>query len=298
MKLTRRLLSATLATGMALALVACNKVPYTGRKQFNLVPDSIMRGVGKASYSSMLAELKVEKRGEDVEILEKVGRRISRVADEPKYDWEFTLADEDEVNAWCLPGGYITFYTGILPVLENEAGMAFVMGHEVAHATAHHSSERLSQQLTLIGGLGALEIYMSSQTGLDKDKRQMILAALGVGATVGVLLPYSRTHESEADVIGMMYMAEAGYPPKEGGRVWDRMASMSSNGTPVFLSTHPSNEQRKANLAEWEPQAQKKYQRNKVAYDSRATLWGKGDVEEPPVKRKEKTLGATRPDDQ
>jgi predicted Zn-dependent protease len=188
-----------LAGVVVLALVACQKVPITGRPQFNLVPDSIMRGIGKSSYQSVLGEERVKRSGEDVEVLERVGRRISKVANEPDYDWTYTMVEKDELNAWCMPGGYITFYTGILPVLKHEAGMAFVMGHEVGHATAHHGAERLSQQLALIGGLAGLELYMANATEMKPKERAIILAALGVGAEVGVLLPFSRTHESEAD---------------------------------------------------------------------------------------------------
>jgi predicted Zn-dependent protease len=279
-----------LSAAAAALFVACNKVPYTGRTQYNLVPDSIMRGVGKSSYTAMLSEEKLQKKGEDHDTLQKVGRRISKVADQPKYEWEFSLIDDDDtLNAWALPGGYIAFYTGILPVLENEAGMAFVMGHEVGHATARHGSERLSQQLTLLGGLAGLEIYMANATKLKPEERAIILGALGVGATVGAILPFSRMHESEADVIGMMYMAEAGYPPKEGQRLWDRMeAAAGPSALPAFLSTHPTNEKRKANLQEWLPQADKKYQRNKLSRDTRASLWGASDGGGKDAKKKKK----------
>jgi predicted Zn-dependent protease len=270
-------LSRTVALGAAAAAlaVACNKVPYTGRVQYNLVPDSIMLGVGKSSYTSMLGEVKVTKKGPDHDILQGVGERISKVADQPKYNWEYSLIDDDDtLNAWALPGGYIAFYSGILPVLENEAGMAFVMGHEVGHATARHGSERLSQSLTLLGGLAGLEIYMANATKLKPEQRAVVLGALGVGATVGAILPFSRMHESEADVIGMMYMAEAGYPPKEGQRLWDRMEAATGPSTlPAFLSTHPSNDKRKANLQEWLPQADKKFERNKLSKDTRKELW-------------------------
>ena len=268
----------SLYAGLAvLALVACQKVPYTGRPQFNLVPDSIMRGIGKSSYQSVLSQERVQRSGDEVQVLERVGRRISKAANEPDYDWSYTMVDKEEVNAWCMPGGYITFYTGILPVLKHEAGMAFVMGHEVGHAVAHHGAERLSQQLALIGGLAGLELYMANATEVKPKERAIILAALGVGAEVGVLLPFSRTHESEADVIGMMYMARAGYPPGESIDLWDRMERASPASMPAFLSTHPSNENRKQNLREWMPRAKKKFERN--ALDVQAvtrTLWTGG----------------------
>ena len=263
-----------LAMGLgALVTVACHKVAFTGRRQFNLIPQSLMVGVGQSSYTSMLQGVSVETRGDDHDTLQKVGRRISRSAREPDYAWEFSLIDSDEINAWCLPGGYIGFYTGILPVLKNEAGMAFVMGHEVAHATARHGSERMTQQMAMLGGMAGLELFMANSTNVDAEKRAIILGALGVGSQVGIMLPFSRTHESEADVIGMMYMAKAGYPPSESKDVWDRMAAQSPNSVPEFLSTHPSPEKRKANLQEWMPLARKKYERNKLAGDSLRTMW-------------------------
>ncbi len=273
MSTASRAVALTAAAGAL--VVACVKTPYTGRVQYNLIPDSIMRGVGKSSYTSMLSSEKLTKKGEDHTTMNKVGTKISKVADQPKYDWEFSLIDDDEtLNAWALPGGYIAFYTGILPVLDNEAGMAFVMGHEVGHAVAHHGSERMSQSLTMVGGLAGLEIFMANGTSLKPEERAIILGALGVGATVGAILPFSRMHEAEADVIGMMYMAEAGYPPKESVRVWDRMGEATGpSALPAFLGTHPTNEKRQANLNEWMPTATKKYERNKLSYDTRATLW-------------------------
>lgn len=260
--------------GVCAVAVACHKVPYTGRVQYNLIPDSIMRGVGKSSYSSTLSGSTLEKTGSDHDVLVKVGGKISKVANQPNYEWRYSLIDDDKtINAWCMPGGYIAFYTGVLPVLQNEAGMAFVMGHEVGHATAHHGAERMSQQLTMIGGLIGLEAYMATSTNLDVKQQAIILGALGVGTELAVMLPFSRTHESEADVLGLMYMADAGYPPQESIPLWDRMEQASPNSLPVFLSTHPSNAQRQANLKEWMPQANKKYVRNKLTYDTKQVLW-------------------------
>ncbi len=260
--------------GVAALVVACTKVPFTGRNQFNLIPDSIMNGIGASSYKSMLADSKTVKKGDDHQTLVKVGGKISKVAKKPEYDWEYNLLDSDEINAWCLPGGKIGIYTGILPVLQNEAGMAFVMGHEVGHATAHHGSERLSQSLALIGGLAGLEIYMANATQVKPKDRAIILGALGIGGTVGVLLPFSRMHESEADVVGMMYMASAGYPPAESLDIWTRMeAATGPSVIPAFLSTHPSNAKRTENLREWLPTAKKRFERNKLAYDTTSMLW-------------------------
>lgn len=270
----RRILAFTVGL-MAFGL-ACHKVPYTGRVQYNLIPDGVMRTLGKVTYAEMLSGKGIARGNENSEVLKRVGRRVSTVANQPKFDWQFSLIREDTVNAWCLPGGYIGFYTGILPILRHEAAMAFVMGHEVAHATAHHGAERVSQQLTLLGGLAGLNLYLAGRSKLDDQQRALVLGALGVGAEFGVMLPFSRAHESEADVIGMMYMAEAGYPPAESIPVWDRMKEASGPGLPGFLSTHPTSEKRKENLREWLPRAKKRYERNKLAEDTTRVLWGRG----------------------
>jgi predicted Zn-dependent protease len=258
----------------ALVVVACHKVPYTERQQYNVIPNAVMTSIGKSSYAEALQGAPVARRGEDAATLERVGQRIAKAANEPSYDWEYALVQDPTVNAWCMPGGKIAFYTGILPVVSNEAGMAFVMGHEVGHATAHHGAERLSQQLTVLGGLTGLELFLTDRTQLSASQRATVLAALGAGAEVGVLLPFSRTQESEADVIGLMYMAKAGYPPAQSIDVWDRMEALAPSDTPVFLSTHPTNAHRKENLREWLPEARKKYDRNKHPGDDPvAPLW-------------------------
>ncbi len=274
---------------VAATVTACFKVPYTGRKQFNVLPDGLMRGLGALTYSTMLAEVKVARKGENNRTLNQVGKRIARVANEKNYDWEFSLIrNNNTLNAWCLPGGKIGVYTGLLPVVKNEAGLAFVMGHEVGHATAHHGAERLSQKLAVLGGLGALWLYLDDQTALTKDQQQLVIAALGVGIEVGVALPFSRAHEREADVIGLMYMAKAGYPPEESVRVWNRMeAAKDGIGMPTFLSTHPSHEQRKANLQEWMPGAKKRYRRNALSEDTLAVQWKASDF--PPTKEPAKS---------
>lgn len=258
-----------------LILAACAKVPYTGRKQFNLVPDKLMNGLGKQSYTSMLSGVTVKKKGGESEVLSRVGRQISRVANKPDFDWQFAMIDDPALNAWCLPGGYIGFYTGILPVLDNEAGMAFVMGHEVGHATARHGAERLSQNLVVMGGLGGIGLILSGEEKMTDEQKGIVMGALGLGAQYGVMLPFSRAHETEADVIGTMYMASAGYPPGEGLKVWDRMAEQAGPQPPAFLSTHPAHARRQANIREWLPQARKRYQRNKIDRDTQASLWGR-----------------------
>jgi len=271
--MNRFLRATAIVVGLATLALACTRAPYTRRIQFNLVPNGIMNGIGKTAYASMLSESKIAHGSDNARTLTQVGQRIARVADQPKFQWEYSLIRDDTVNAWCLPGGKIGFYTGILPVLENEAGMAFVMGHEVGHATARHGAERMSQQLALLGGLVGLEVYLSNQSELTAAQRAAILGAIGLGAEVGVLLPFSRAHESEADIIGLMYMSNAGYPPEESIKMWDRMSALGGSSMPAFLSTHPSNAKRQENLREWMPKARKRYERNALDYDTLATLW-------------------------
>ena len=252
----------------------CSKTPVTNRTQYNLIPDGLIRPIGSSTYDEMLSGAAVEKGTRDSDRLRTVGKRIAKVANKRSYKWRFALIDDETINAWCLPGGKIAFYKGILPVLENEAGMAFVTGHEVGHAVAHHGAERLTQQLTVLGGLAALYLYIDDRDQMDEDKRSMLLAALGLGAEVGVLLPFSRRHEKEADIIGMMYMARAGYPPEESLEVWNRMRKISGRSLlPTFLSTHPSHRKRKDNLRSWMRNAQKRYRRNQRDEDSLRTIW-------------------------
>lgn len=261
------------------ALPACAKVPITGRRQFNLIPDALMRQLGAASYQSTLADAKISSGNENSQSIKQIGNAIAKAANQKDYDWEFKLIqDNDTINAWCMPGGKIAVYTGLLPVARNEAGLAFIMGHEVGHATAHHGAERLSQQLAVLGGMAGLYLYLENKTEMSKEKEAIIIAALGAGAQVGVLLPFSRLQEKEADVIGLMYMAKAGYPPEESIDLWKRMDRATPGvDMPAFISTHPSDEKRAENLKEWMPQAKKRYARNAVSRNTQTTLWTDAD---------------------
>ena len=263
----------------AVSAIGCSRAPITNRVQFNAIPDPLMSDLGSAAYTEMLAGENVEKSSQDAKTLKEVGKKISKIARKPNYRWRYALIDDDDtMNAWCLPGGKIAFYSGILPVLENEAGMGFVMGHEVGHAMAHHSAERITQQATVLGGMTALYLYLDKNSDIPSQSRDMLLAALGLGLEVGVLLPFSRKHEKEADVIGMMYMARAGYPPQEGIQVWSRMREQAGKSAlPSFLSTHPSHNKRKQNLREWLPSAKKRYERNKSDRDTLKQLWSPKD---------------------
>jgi predicted Zn-dependent protease len=250
-------------------------VPYTGRKQIILVPDAVMNMIGKSSYQGVLDESQTEKQGQDVTVLKKVGGHISKAAKEPDFAWRYAMIEDQQVNAWCLPGGYIGFYSGILPVLQNEAGMAFVMGHEVGHAIARHGSERMTENLAVMGGLLGLNAYLSGESKLTPEQRNILMGAIGLGVTYGVSMPFSRMQESEADVIGEMLMANAGYPPGQSIEIWDRMEKLSPSG-PSFLSDHPSNSSRQENLRDWLPRAKKRYERARLDYDTTEPIWGGG----------------------
>jgi len=255
------------ASAIAATLAGCSTVEGTGRKQLMLIPTSQELTLGEQAYQEVLSTAKVSKDRRSSEILTRVGRRIAEAADRPNFEWEFTLIDSPEVNAFCLPGGKIAVYTGILPVMENEAGMAVVLGHEVAHAVARHGAERMSQ------GVGVELAQQALSVGL-KDaspaSRAGVLRAFGIGADVGVLLPYSRTHELEADQMGLLYAAKAGYDPQEAVRFWQRMDSAGGGRPPEFFSTHPHSERRIEQLNEHMPAAA-------AAYQGAAERYGRGE---------------------
>jgi predicted Zn-dependent protease len=226
-------------------ITTCARAPETGRLQFIMVGDDTMNKLGADAYQEIQETEKISEDPRLNEIVKHVGSRIAAASDRTDYEWEFIVIDDSTmVNAFALPGGKVAVYTGILPIAQTEAGLAVVMGHEVAHATARHGAERVSQQL------GASLVLNAAQFGLrNNENRGIIMAGIGLGATVGVLLPYSRTHESEADKIGIRYMARAGYDPREAPRFWQRMnESAGGKRPPAFLSTHPTPEKRVAEL--------------------------------------------------
>ena len=239
---------------LVVLLAGCATVPVTGRKSFNLIPEGQAVAMGEDAYQQVLSESKLITSGRDYEMMIEVGNRIAAVADEP-YEWEFALIDDpNTVNAFCLPGGKVAVYTGILPVARNADGLAVVMGHEIAHAVARHGSERMTDQLALqVAGTG-LESLLG---GTSEGSRNLIMAAYGVGAQIGVLLPFGRSQESEADHIGLVYMARAGYDPQEAPLFWERMNAQSGGGSPPeFLSTHPNPENRVRQLRGWMAEAE------------------------------------------
>lgn len=224
---------------LAALLVTCTTTPVTGRRGLALVPEGQMTEMGVQAYTEMKQETPVVNDADVKAMVERVGRRIA-VASGADYQWEFTVFKDDKtVNAFCLPGGKIGVYTGILPVAKTEAGLAAILGHEVAHATAQHSRERVSQQLLSNAGLIAAGVGLA-----DNANRGLIMAGLGLGTQVGIMLPFSRKHENEADSIGLVYMAKAGYDPREAVALWQRMAQSEKGAPPEFLSTHPLSENR------------------------------------------------------
>ena len=253
---------------LLILVVACAKVPITGRSQLNLIPASMLYPMSFEQYDAFLAEHPVSDDAGRVAMVERVGQRLQHAVERfyaergqrgalRNYAWEFHLVENEQVNAWCMPGGKVVVYTGLLPVAEGEAGLAVVMGHEIAHAIAEHGNERMSQALlTQLGGV-ALSKALEEK---PQETRALFLGAYGVGTQVAVLLPYSRLHESEADHLGMIFMALAGYDPHEAVAFWQRMtAAKSGPAPPEFLSTHPSDQARIENLRELIPEAMDYY---------------------------------------
>jgi len=240
-----------------LAVVACETVPYTNRSQLLLIPEGTEVQMGLSSYQDVLKKGHVSHDPVLNDQVKRVGTRIAQATGRTDYQWEFTVLEDKQVNAFCLPGGKVAVYTGMFPVSRDDAGLAAVLGHEVSHAIARHGGERLSQQLAVQGGVAAATAAL---VGGDPNMAQLVTSALGAGATVGVLLPWSRTQESEADHLGLIYMAKAGYPPQAARDLWVRMASQGGARQPQFLSTHPLPETRIKQIEAWLPEAQKYYQ--------------------------------------
>lgn len=240
-----------------LVLVGCAQVPLTNRRQLILVNRQQELAMGEEAYAEVLKEAKISGNAAMTAVMKRVGRRIADTANEPSFTWEFNLIESDQVNAWCLPGGKVAVYTGILPVCKNEGGLAAVIGHEVAHALARHGAERMSHgQVVNILGKGIDAALQSKAPGA----REGVLAAYGLGANVGVMLPYSRSHESEADRIGIELMAKTGYDPSEAAALWDRMAEAGGKAGFEFLSTHPHSDKRAVELRKVMPAMKNLYE--------------------------------------
>jgi len=253
---------------VSLILLSCSTVPLTGRRQLNIIPDATVLSMSFQEYDTFMKENKLSTNAAEAATVKKVGLRIQGAverylsqngmsSDLAGYAWEFNLVDSKEVNAWCMPGGKVVVYTGILPITQDDTGLAVVMGHEIAHAVAKHGNERMSQQLvTEMGGVALSEALKQK----PDQTRQLWTAAFGLGSQVGVLLPFSRLQETEADRLGLIFMAMAGYDPHKAVDFWQRMASQKEGAAPPeFLSTHPSDATRIQKLNELVPEAMKYY---------------------------------------
>lgn len=242
-------------------LAACVTAPYTGRSQFMLVSESQEISMGEEAYRHELRSSVLSNNPEALRIVRKVGERIARAADKSDYRWEFRVIDDPEmVNAFAVPGGKVAVYTGIFPIARDETGLAVVLGHEVAHALLRHAGERMSQG-QLAQGIGTvLGIGLGTAMGSNPQLANGILQAYGLGAGIGWILPFSRSQESEADHVGLILMAKAGYDPRVSLEVWERMERKERGSPPEYLSTHPGYETRSQQLKSWIPEALKSYQ--------------------------------------
>lgn len=241
---------------LVFSLVACQTVEQTGRTQFIVVSESQEMQLGVDAYKEILSKDRLSTRTDLQAQLRRVGQRIAAVADKPDYKWEFNVIQGKEVNAFALPGGKVAFWEGIMPVAGDDNGIAVIMGHEVAHAIARHGAERMSQSM----GAQAIGQILSLGVGkVNPALREDFLKLYGLGASVGILMPWGRAQESEADRIGLTLMAKAGYDPSAAIAFWQRMSKVSGDKPPEFLSTHPSDESRIAQIREWLPEAMKSY---------------------------------------
>lgn len=251
-----------------MVVLGCSRVPVTGRKQLDLLPNSEVLALANSSYQQFLSENKISTDAQNTALVKRVGGNIANAVEKyfaqhdmkkelKGYKWEFNLIESKEANAWAMPGGKTVVYSGILPITKDEAGLAVVMGHEIAHAVAKHGNERMSQGLLAQLGGVALDVALRNKS---QETRGLFMAAYGAGATVGYLLPFSRLQESEADRLGLIFMAMAGYDPRTATEFWKRMEAQSHGGSmPEFLSTHPSHETRIRDIEKHLPEALKYY---------------------------------------
>lgn len=250
-------------------ITACATVPITGRRQLNIIPAAQINSLSFQEYSDFLKNNKLSTNTQQTAMVKEIGVNIQRAVERyfaqqnmssslNGYAWEFNLVEDSQVNAWCMPGGKVVVYTGILPVTKDATGLAVVMGHEIAHAIANHGGERMSQGLIQQMGGVALEKALEDKPTQTKN---LFMTAFGLGSQIGVLLPFSRTQESEADHLGLIFMAMAGYDPQQSVAFWKRMAADSKGAPPEFLSTHPSDETRIKNLESLIPDAMKYYKK-------------------------------------
>jgi predicted Zn-dependent protease len=277
-----------------LVTVSCQKVPITGRKQMKLLQRSMMMQLGADSYTSFLKDNPpVNPPTVQSAEVTAVGQKISAAVDKymkdngfskrvEGYKWEFNVVESKDINAWCMPGGKVVVYTGILPLTRDDAGMAVVLGHEIAHAVADHGNERMSQQLAIQMGGVSLAVAMQQKPQQTQD---IFMAVYGVGAQMGQLA-YSRQHELEADKLGLIFMAMAGYDPNRAVTFWQEMAAKGGNKPPELLSTHPGDERRIAQIRNFLPEALKYYNPGAPTKGSGASTPAENKQGKPPVRTK------------
>ena len=251
-------------------IFSCSSVPLTGRRQLDIIPSDTMLSTSFQQYDEFLKSNKISTNQAQTNMVKSVGGRIQKAVEKymadnqmssrlKNYNWEFNLIENPEANAWCMPGGKVVVYTGILPITKDENGLAVVMGHEIAHAIAKHGDERMSQGLIAEFGTAAISMALQSSPAATQ---KLWMNAFGVGTQYGILLPYSRVHESEADHLGLIFMAMAGFDPNNAVGFWERMAAMKGSATvPEFLSSHPSDQNRIKNIKAQIPEAIGYYQK-------------------------------------
>ena len=229
------------------------EVPLTGRSQLIDLTREQEAALGLESYQQILSQSQIVQSGPEVDTIREIGRRLAAVSGDPGFEWEFNLIASDQANAFALPGGKVAVYSGLLPIAQNADGLAVVMGHEIAHAIARHGAERIAHEK--LAQLGTLAVG-TAVGDMDIDTQRMVMGALGVGTQFGVLLPFSRSHETEADYMGLIFAARACFDPQEAPRLWERMEQAGSGQAPAeFMSTHPGHETRIQNLNQWMPEA-------------------------------------------
>jgi len=242
---------------------SCSTVPLSGRSQLNLVSESEMQSMSYTQYDQFLKENTLSTDAKNTALVKHVGGRIqgaveaymakNKLSDQLSgYKWEFNLVHSEEINAWCMPGGKVVVYDGLLPITQDEKGLAVVLGHEIAHAVAHHGAERMSQGMVQQGLGEALSVALANKPA---QTQQLWMTAFGVGSQFGAMLPFSRQQESEADHLGLVFMAMAGYDPNGAVTLWERMSQSGSAKPPEFMSTHPADATRIANIKKEMPEA-------------------------------------------
>jgi predicted Zn-dependent protease len=257
------------AATAAMICLSCSTVPLTGRQQLDFIPNSQMLSMSFDQYGQFLKDNKLSTDAPQADRVKRVGKRIQNAVetyfsqhnlsqDLTGYQWEFNLVENKEINAWCMPGGKVVVYTGILPLTQNETGLAVVMGHEIAHAVARHGNERMSQEMIAQFGGMALAKALEQK---PQQTQALWMSVFGAGVELGALLPYSRLHESEADHLGLIFMAMAGFDPNGSVAFWQRMSQSGGQKPPEFMSTHPSDETRIQKIRDEIPEAMQYYKK-------------------------------------